>query len=361
MRHLSDGVLRRLVDEPAGVADADREHVAACPVCLGRLAAIGEDAVLVEGALADGRRADVDVDAAWRRLATAAAAPEPKRAAGLRRAGTSRAILRRPVAAAVAVAVVVSGAGAAAAAGWLEIFRTEQIAPVTVSQADLVELPDLSAYGDLEVLAEPDLREVADAAAAQEATGLPVPQVSELPQGVTGEPSFRVGDQVTAVFTFSTEQAAQAAAASGETLPPPPEGLDGSQFRLVAGPGVAATWSSTTGLPALVVARGVAPTAYSSGISFAAARDYLLSLPGLPEDVASQLRSFSADGTMLPLPVPAEEMSTSVADVGGQPATVFTSRDGAMAAVAWVDDGIVTAVAGSLSADEVLSVARGLR
>ena len=32
-----------------------------------------------------------------------------------------------------------------------------------------------------------------------------------------------------------------------------------------------------------------------------------------------------------------------------------------MAAVVWVDDGVVTAVAGSLSADEVLSVARGLR
>jgi hypothetical protein len=29
--------------------------------------------------------------------------------------------------------------------------------------------------------------------------------------------------------------------------------------------------------------------------------------------------------------------------------------------VVWVEDGTVTAVAGSLSADEVLSVARGLR
>jgi hypothetical protein len=42
------------------------------------------------------------------------------------------------------------------------------------------------------------------------------------------------------------------------------------------------------------------------------------------------------------------------------PATVLTSRDGLLAGVVWVDDGIVTAVAGSLSADEVLSVARGL-
>jgi hypothetical protein len=144
-------------------------------------------------------------------------------------------------------------------------------------------------------------------------------------------------------------------------LPPPPPGFDGSQFRLVAGPGLAAVWSDARGLPAMVVARAVAPTASSSGIPFETARDYLLSLPGLPEDVASQLSSFSGDGTTLPLPVPAELMTSSAADVDGVPATVLTSRDGAMAVVVWVDDGIVTAVAGSLSDDEVLSVARGLR
>jgi hypothetical protein len=32
-----------------------------------------------------------------------------------------------------------------------------------------------------------------------------------------------------------------------------------------------------------------------------------------------------------------------------------------LSAVLWVRDGVVTAVAGSLSADEVLTVARGLR
>jgi len=34
MRHPSEGVLRRLVDEPAGVTDDDRAHVAGCPTCL---------------------------------------------------------------------------------------------------------------------------------------------------------------------------------------------------------------------------------------------------------------------------------------------------------------------------------------
>ena len=114
-------------------------------------------------------------------------------------------------------------------------------------------------------------------------------------------------------------------------------------------------------MPALVLARAVAPTAYSSGIPFETARDYLLSLPGLPEDVASQLRSFSGDGTTLPLPVNSRYLTSSTVDVGGLPATVLTSRDGLLVGAVWVNDGVVTAVAGSLSTDEVLSVARGLR
>jgi hypothetical protein len=113
-------------------------------------------------------------------------------------------------------------------------------------------------------------------------------------------------------------------------------------------------------LPALVVARAVAPTAYSAGIPFETAVDYVLSLPGLPEAVASQLRSFSGDGRTLPLPVNAEYLTSSTADVGGVPATVLTSRDGLLAGVVWVDDGVVTAVAGSMSTGEVLSVARKL-
>jgi hypothetical protein len=358
MRHPTDGTLRRLVDEPAGVADTDREHVASCPVCLSGLAAAQEDAAATGAAL--DVELSTDVDMGWRRLSQAVAVEGRRRVESTRPARRWRPALRSPVVAAVGVVVLLTGAGAAAAADWLQIFRTEQIAPVTVTQADLVELPDLSAYGEVEIVEEANVREVADAAAAEEATGLSVPQVSELPRGVTGDPAFQVGDPVSAVFTFSAEKAAQAAAAAGETLPSPPPSLDGSEFRLTAGPGLAAVWSQARGVPAMVVARGVAPTAYSSGIPFETARDYLLSLPGLPEDVASQLRSFSGDGTTLPLPVPAE-LETSSADVGGVPATVLTSRDGTMAGVVWVEDGIVTAVAGSLSADEVLSVAEGLR
>jgi hypothetical protein len=198
---------------------------------------------------------------------------------------------------------------------------------------------------------------VAGLAAAREATGLDVPVVPELPAGVTGDPSFTVGGQLVAEFTFSAAKAAQA----GGNAPAPPAGLDGATFRLQAGPGVAETWSEGHGFPALIVARVVAPTAFSSGVPFETARDYLLSLPGLPDQLADQLRAFPAEGTTLPLPVPEQLATSSTTDVNGATATVLASRDGAITGVVWVSDGVVNAVAGSLSEDEVLAVARGLR
>ena len=359
MRHPADGVLRRLLDEPAGVAETDRRHVAGCAQCLDDLSAARSDADLVGAALA--HDAPVDVDAAWRRLTTTASGPAPARPVATPRPRRLRAAARRPAAAAVAVALVLGGAGAAAAGGWFEAFRTERIAPVALASSDLVGLPDLSAYGELEVSGEPDLREVADAAAAAEATGLDVPEVGALPRGVTGAPTYQVGDQASATFTFDAVRATREAAANGTVLPPVPPGLDGSAVRLVAGPGVAQVWSSGSGAPALLVARATAPTAYSSGLPFPQVRDYLLSLPGLPADVAAQLRTFAADGTTLPLPVPAEDVASSSADVGGVPATVLEVRGGLLTAVVWVQDGVLTAVAGSLDRDEVLAVARGLR
>ena len=362
MRHPTEGTLRRLLDEPAGVADADREHVAACPACLSGLAAAQEAAVVTRAALHVQVR--TDVDAGWHRLSRAVAADRtvaPARVASAAPGRRWRAALRSPVVAAAGVVVLLAGAGAAAAADWLQIFHTQRIAPITVTEADLAQLPDLSAYGDLELRAEPHLRQVADAAAAAKATGLAVPRVADLPRGVTSERTFRVGDRAEAVFTFSAAKAARAAAAAGGTAAPAPAGLDGSRFRISAGPGLAEVWSEGRGLPALVVARAVAPTVSSSGVPFETARDYLLALPGLPGDVAEQLRALSGDGTTLPLPVPAGQVTSSTAEVAGAPATVLVSKDGTMSLVVWVHEGVVTAVGGSLGTDEVLSVARGLR
>ena len=367
MRHPSEGVLRRLVDEPAGVTDDERAHIAGCPTCLHALDTARADAQLVGSALSAPTTRDLDMGSAWARLSTAATAaatsagPARRPAVTAAARGRWRTAVRRPVVAALSAAVLVTGAGVAAANDWLPIFRAEQVDPIEVTTSELVQLPDLSAYGDLEVTQQADPQAVADAAAARDLTGLDVPEVSALPEGVTGDPAYQAAGVMSAVFTFSAEKAAQAAAAEGEVAPTPPAGLDGSRLRIQAGPGVAAIWSQPTGVPTLVVARVGAPTVDSSGVPFETVRDYLLSLPGLPDGLADQLRDLSADGATLPLPVPADLVTSSTADVDGVEATVLTSRNGLFAGVVWVEDGVMTGVAGTLSADELLSVARDLR
>ncbi|GID31884.1 hypothetical protein [Paractinoplanes brasiliensis] len=350
MRHPSEGVLRRLVDEPAGVTDTDREHVADCPACRDGLADARRDAEFAANALY--AEADVNPDVAWLTFADKSV-HSAARARTYRRWATKR----TPLVAGLAALVLLAGAGTAAATDWLQIFRTEKIAPVPVRQADLMAIPDLSSWGDVEITERPKIHPVAGRAAAEKETGLALPDVTELPRGVTGDPQYQAGQRITATFTFRAGKVRAFAA----DAPPMPAGLDGSKFRLTAGPGAAAVWSSNQGVPSLIVARAVAPTAYSTGVPFATARDYLLSLSGLPAEVANQLRSFSADGRTLPLHVMPEKLTSKPADVNGRPATVLSSTDQVLAAVVWVDDGRVTLVAGSLSPGEVLTVARGLK
>src|SRR5215475_10070491 len=135
MRHPTDGALRRLVDEPAGVADADREHVAGCPVCLSGLAAVRKDMAVADAALGSGLNTELttDVDRGWRRLSRAVAVEGRRRGTAAGPAHRWRVSLRSPVVAAFGVMALLAGAGAAAAVDWLQIFRTEQIAPVTVN------------------------------------------------------------------------------------------------------------------------------------------------------------------------------------------------------------------------------------
>ncbi len=103
MRHPSDGVLRRLVDDPAGVADADRDHVPGCTVCSSAWARAGTDAAAVSARLDTAPMAaePVDVSAGWARLTAAlddpTSPPVPFRSA--RRQPSARLLhrVRRPI------------------------------------------------------------------------------------------------------------------------------------------------------------------------------------------------------------------------------------------------------------------------
>lgn len=394
MTHLAEGAVRRFLDEPAAVSDADQGHLTGCPRCREILAqarddrdlaarALGADAV--PDAAADAvPDAAVDLDRAWtalrRRLEEdSSGAPramtDPEvlmAAAGRRRPRLVEQVVRRPLVAAVVAGTVVLGGGAAAAAtDWLPIFRTTKVTPVQVSPQDLTgveqltghldRLAELSAFGEVVAPDQVQPGVVPDAATATARTGLAVPEVANLPTGVEGSPTYLVVGRQTVQFTFSAAKATRWARANGTVLPPMPAGLDGSRLRIEGGPGVAVVWGQRTGIPTLVVARAMAPTAVTQGASLPVIRDYLLSMSRISPELAAQLRSVTGDGTTLPIPVLTGVATSSQTDIGGAPATVVESNNQLGTAVIWVDDGELDLVLGLLSTNETLAVARGLR
>src|SRR5688572_28063587 len=138
MRHPTDGILRRLLDEPSAVADADRAPVQGCHTCLTRLAHTHHDALRAAaalsgatppaglpevGALAGGgvpevqgaseawlsrAETEVDVDGGWRRLSATLAADTPGPVVAASRPSRWRAALRSPVIAVVGVLALVT-------------------------------------------------------------------------------------------------------------------------------------------------------------------------------------------------------------------------------------------------------------
>ncbi len=370
MNHLAEGTLRRAVDEPFAISDDDRDHLVGCERCRHAMQAVRADRDAVFAAMSTAATSTAatstagagDVETAWGRLAArveaaaTVAAPVPDQVPRRRRLS-----LRRPaVAVSVAALVVVGTTAAAAAVNWLPIFHPDAVSPVTFQLKDLTALPDLTAYGALSLPATWQPEVVADAAAAQARTGIAVPAVGDLPTGVSGRPRYAVLPASTARFTFSAAKARAAAAAQGQTLPPMPAGIDGSELRLDVGPAVVETWVQGGDVPTLTVVSMTAPTASSQGVPLSTLESYLLAQPGIPAAVAAQLRALPVNGSVLPIPVPSDYATSSSTTVAGVPATEVKLRNQAGAALIWIRAGRLSAVFGLLSPADLHAVADGL-
>jgi len=268
MRHLDDGTLRRLYDQPEALAAADRAHLAACARCQDAYVIVAADAraaaaVLALPALPTAR---VDHGAALQEIrqrvaadpagATSVGRPRPRghwrpfeRITPMYQYNTRR--VARPAgllaaAAALVAALALTPAGSLAA-NMITLFEPQQFTAVPVTRADLRSLrslPDLSSYGTMSYLQNPTTQVVASASAAGQATGFAVRTPAFLPGGIPATVSYNVMSQGVASFTFSAAKARAATTAAGKTLPPMPAGLDGSTLRLAVGPVVVATYGS---------------------------------------------------------------------------------------------------------------------
>jgi hypothetical protein len=367
VKHVAEGVLRRLDDEPLVVPDSVVDHVAGCERCSARRARIADDTERAAGLLSAPQLV-ADADMAWARLEREL---HRRLAEGADRRRRPAPTLRRPPrfprvslrAGVVIGAVGIVIAGTAAGATLTTIFAPTHIAPVPLSQSDMRAITAFMGLSDSTVLggfptpsgsgtfrfgkirwSSSDVAHPASSLAEATAeAGFPVSLPVHLPPGVGAVQRFIVQPRVSARVAFNS------------TVP----GVGGSSVTLDAGPAVLAQYAaaSGTGLPTLGVVTMPRPTALSTGATVSQIEAFLLSQPGIPPPLAEEVRLLGDLGTTLPVPVPTGASVRSV-HVAGWPGVLVADPSNAAAGVVWEDGrGTVHVVAGILDSQDVLNVA----
>jgi hypothetical protein len=416
MRHLSDGTLRRMQDEPLGTTGAEKDHFDRCESCHRRAIAIATEAERAGMLLAvpAAEAADINTATALAQLRRRAAGqPAYQRSLGrtlrgLFVSGGSRTM--RPAAAlALACALGVTVVATGVAENFVKVFEPTQFQAVQVQPDSLRGLPDLSQFGDMKFAKAPKFTPVADAGSAEAMSGITLKAPSDVatPTRAKGTPAYVVMNELQASFTFNAAKAEAWAKANNKTLPPMPPGLDGSTLSVSAGPGVLAVYGgdasiltegaaaanhgadraagipsaapqpgvpqkpgapSTSGggfnpsgmkIPAAAIVEMKSPVVTSSGASVTTIESYLLALPGFPPDLASQIRAIGDPATTLPVPVPTGQESHQV-DINGASGLFVGDSTGLGSGVVWTRDGILYATVGTMTESEVTGMARSV-
>jgi hypothetical protein len=370
VRHLGEGVLRRLHDDRFAASNDERRHLDSCARCARRLEGVAADAGRATTLLAQPADAPAAAEPALARLRSRVAAGTSSREHALPTPRLARA--RRFALGAVAVPVVlVALVATASAEGWLSVFSPTAVAPITLTAGELSGLPDLSGYGHMQVT-KPDERAVAGPAQAAAASGMRVLQPSSLPANVPARASWEVVGHGSATFTIDASAAAAAAARAGRAAPSIPDSLNGTSVTVQAGPAVVAVYgagaagaSAGTGLldspPTLLIAQAMRPTASTNGATLQQLESFLLSQPNISPQLAAEIRAIGQPSSTLPVPIISGLMTSESVTIDGVQGVAAGDSTGLGAAVIWEKDGVVYAVGGLLPQSEVLDIARSLR
>jgi len=354
-----------MVDDPDARAASDARHLEDCADCQSRYKAAAEDARAITSLLAV---PDVKVDVA-QALRRVRSAPSAQPRFGFRLPLLPP--ISRPVSIALVAAVAAVALLATVIAQDSNFFAPTTVTTVPVTVADMQALTELGAYGTVTWTTQPNLQIVTTPAEAAAISGLRPPVVAKLPAGVSSTVTYAAMPQAVAVFTFSADKAAAAAANSKKTLPALPAGMDGARLTVTVGPAVGEIYGnleqasgstlSQANLPELVVGKSTAPSATSTQVSVQQLERYLLTLPGISPQLAAAIKAINDPSTTLPIPIPVQYASSSKVTVQGVQGVALGDNTGVGSGVIWVKHGVVYAVAGLVKQADAIDVANNLK
>lgn len=365
MGHLTDGTLRRMVDDPDARVGAEAAHLEGCADCAARLKTISSDAESIAALLAV-PAATVNVAGAFEKVRSA---PAARPQFGIRLPLGSPA--RRPFVLALVAAIAAVGLlGTAVAEYNLKTnYQPSTIQTVPVTVADMQALSQLADYGTISWTKQPDLQVATGPADAKTVSGFDAPVVAKLPKGVSTNITYGAMSQAQATFTFDAAKASAAASAHGKTLPALPKGMDGAKLTVTVGPAVGeiygdlqqpSTSSNDVNLPQLVVAESAAPSVTSTQVSVQQLESYILQLPISPE-LAGAIKAIQHPDRTLVIPVPVKFASSENVTVQGVQGVALGDNTGVGSGVIWVKNGVVYVVAGTIKKQDALDIANNLK
>jgi hypothetical protein len=266
--------------------------------------------------------------------------------------------------AAVLAVLLILPSGGALANQILALFRVQQFQPVQVTKQDVQTLssrpiPSLEDLGTVQI--QPNsLQTHANLTETQAArmVNFPILLPHYLPRGIPNTPDFGVIDGGHATFTFSASKAHTYFVKNGYGNVNIPANLDSATFDLTTTAGVVIAYGNQADTQFMVV-EVPSPVVRATGqASLQELRDFVLSLPGLPAPLVTQLRQIDLNNGIVPLPVPSGVDSQSIT-VHGTSGLLLTSNVSttieqikkfpAGSAVVWQKQGIIYALGGTIS------------
>lgn len=255
-------------------------------------------------------------------------------------------------------------------------FHVQQFQPIPVTQQDIQTLsshplPSLEDLGSLEVqTGSLQTHDHLTETQAAQMIGFPLLLPHYLPQGISNTPNFSVMDGGQATFTFSASKAHDFFAKNGYGNVNIPTRLDGATFEITTTAGAAIAYGDQEESEFMIVE---IPSPVLSATGSATLQDLqslVLSLPGLPPQLVTELRQIDLTSGVVPLPIPAGADSQAI-EVHGTSGVLLTTHASTTiagmehfpigSAAVWQDQGIIYAVGGIISdSNQLLKSANSL-
>jgi hypothetical protein len=263
--------------------------------------------------------------------------------------------------------------GRAAAEQFLSQFRSQRFTVISVDPAKTGGTGPLAHFQELGTLtgsapkspSDVKTQDVATLADASKAVGFTVkqPDTSTLPAGVATTPKIRVSSGNETRFTFDKAKSAAYFASINRPDLSLPDKLNGVSLVVSVPTAVLLQYSATNGDgPGVLVGEAKELVVSVDGnATLDEVRDFLLSLPGVPPEVASQLRNIQDWQNTLPIPVPADKVGWQQTTIAGGQGLLLADNSGIGSGAIWQHDGQVYGVAGQLKSAEIQRIANSLR